>query len=99
MHVHYLINVATCHSRGNGMPDSRNTCVMAAGWSMDATQALIAIWGEQNIQENLDGVSRNKTNFEKIAAFMKERVYDFDYKQCHTKVKNLKAKYNKVKGT
>jgi len=35
---------------------------MAAGWTVNATQALIAIWGEQNIQENLDGVSRNKKN-------------------------------------
>ena len=70
---------------------------MAAGWSVDATRALIAIWGEQNIQENFDGVSRNKTIFEEIAGGMKERGYDFDYKQCRTKVKNLKAKYNKVK--
>ena len=69
---------------------------MAAGWSTDATRALIAIWGEQNIQQNLDGVTRNKTIFEKIAAAMKEKGYDFDYKQCRTKVKNLKAKYNKV---
>ena len=69
---------------------------MAAGWSMDATQALIAIWGEQNIQQNLDGVTRNKTIFEKITAAMKEKEYDFNYKQCCTKVKNLKAKCNKV---
>jgi len=65
---------------------------MAAGWSADATQALI----KQNIQQNFDGVIRNKTIFEKIVAAMKEKGYDFDYKQCRTKVKNLKAKYNKV---
>ena len=70
---------------------------MAAGWTVNATRALIAIWGEQNIQENLDGVSRNKKIFEKIAEAMKEKGYDFDYQQCRTKVKNLKAKYNKVK--
>ena len=57
----------------------------------------MAIWREQNVRENLDGVSRDKTIFKKIAGTTKERGYDFDYKQCHTKVKNLKAKYNKVK--
>ena len=69
---------------------------MAAGWSTDATRALIAIWGEQNIQQNLDGVTRNKTICEKIAMAMKEKGYNFDYQQCRTKIRNLKAKYNKV---
>ena len=64
---------------------------MVTGLSMDATRALIAIWGEQNIQPNLNGVSRNNTIFEKIAGAMKERGYNFDYKQCRMKVKNLKA--------
>ena len=49
---------------------------MEAGWSTDATRALIAIWGEQNIQQNLDGVTRNKTIFEKNVAAMKEKGYD-----------------------
>jgi len=40
---------------------------MVAGWSMAATQTLITILGEQNIQGQLDGVSRNKNIFEKIA--------------------------------
>ena len=35
---------------------SRNTCIMAAGWSAEATRALITIWGEENIQEQLDNV-------------------------------------------
>jgi len=48
------------------------------------------------MQQNLDRVSRNKTIFEKIAAAMKEKGCDFDYEQCCTKVKNPKAKYNKV---
>jgi len=39
---------------------------MAAGWSVKATCALIALWGEHNVQEKLDGVSRNKTIYENI---------------------------------
>ena len=61
-----------------------------AGWSSEATKALISIWGEQNIQEQLDGVR-------KIAAAMRAKGHRFDYKQCRTKVKNLTAKYRKVK--
>ena len=45
------------------------------------------------MQQNLNGVCRNKTIFEKIVAAMKEKGY---YKQCRMKVKNHKAKYNKV---
>ena len=68
-----------------------------AGWSSEATKALISIWGEQNIQEQLDGVSRNKSIYEKIAAAMRAKGHRFDYKQCQTKVKKLTAKYRKVK--
>ena len=79
---------------------SRNTCldtyVMAAGWSTEATRALIAIWGEENVQEQLDSVSRNRTIFEKIAASLRAKGFTYDYKQCRTKVKNLTAKYRKV---
>ena len=69
---------------------------MGEGWSTDATWALIAIWGSKTYKKNPAGVTRNKTIFKKIAAAMKEKGYDFDYKQCCTNVKNLKAKYNKV---
>ena len=64
-------------------------------WSSEATKALISIWGEQNVQEQLDDVSRNKSIYEKIAAAMRARGHQFDYKQCLTKVKNLTTKYRK----
>ena len=38
---------------------------MATGWSNNATRALLAIWGEENIQEQLDGVARNRDIYEK----------------------------------
>ena len=55
------------------------------------------MWGEQNIQEQLDNISRNKAIYEKISAAMRAKGFDFDYKQCRTKVKNLTTKYRKVK--
>ena len=64
-------------------------------WQLDcaeATRALIAI-----IQGQLDNVSRNKAIYEKISAAMRAKGFDFDYKQCQTKIKNLSVKYRKVK--
>ena len=34
---------------------------MAAGWTDNATRALLSVWGEQNVQEQLDGVSETGT--------------------------------------
>ena len=54
-----LINHAVCRVSWY------NTCIMAIGWSTEVTQALIVIWREQNIQEQLDSVSGNETIHEK----------------------------------
>ena len=69
---------------------------MAAGWSAEATRALLSVWGEQNIQSQLDGVVRNKVIYEKVAESLHELGYDFTWKQCRTKVKNLTQSYRKV---
>ena len=66
---------------------------MAAGWTSEETRALIAIWGEEEIQNALDGVVRNKTIY---ARAMAELGYDKTWQQCRTKVKNLVQKYRKV---
>ena len=69
---------------------------MACGWSPDATRALIGVWGEANIQKQLDGVARNKHVYEKISTSMRELGYEKTWEQCRTKVKNLTNKYRKV---
>ncbi len=38
---------------------------MAAGWSAEETKALVRIWGEGDIQSQLDGVARNLSVFGK----------------------------------
>jgi len=68
----------------------------AKGWSNDATKALIAIWGESHVQEKLDSVTRNKVIYEDIAEKMSAQGYDYDWKQCRTKAKNLAQAYRKV---
>ena len=63
-----------------------------AGWSNEATRALVSLWGEANVQEKLDGVSRNHTIYEGIAEGMRKAeliIY------TRTKVKTLTQKYRK----
>ena len=43
---------------------------MAGPWSAEATEELVAVWSNENVQNQLDGVSRNRTIFEKIAKEM-----------------------------
>ena len=68
-----------------------------AGWSADATRALVAIWSQENVQSQLDGVSRNKTIFERISRELSAKGYQKSWQQCRTKIKNLTQKYRKVR--
>ena len=66
-------------------------------WSDDEVRALIAIWGEDKVLEELDGAVRNKVVFMRIAKKMNELGYDRDWQQCRVKTKNLKKCYREVK--
>ena len=72
------------------------TMARGAGWSNEATRALISLWGEANVLEKLDGVSRNRMIYEEIAKAMRKAGHDYSWKQCRRKVKNLTQKYRKV---
>ena len=43
-----------------------------AGWSNDKTKALLGILGASEVQSQLDGVVRNRTIYEKVAAQLHE---------------------------
>ena len=66
-------------------------------WTDSKTKVFISIWGEVNIQEQLDGATRNKTVFVDISKQLQRLGYDKDWQQCRIKVKNLKNQYKKVK--
>ena len=68
-----------------------------SSWSDNEVRALISIWGEDNIQEELDGAVRNQVIFNNIATKMRERGYERDWQQCRTKIKNLKKEYRQTK--
>ncbi|XP_043918424.1 multifunctional protein ADE2 isoform X2 [Protopterus annectens] len=66
-------------------------------WSDDEVRALISVWSEKNIQQQLEGSIRNKGIFEQIASRLQKFGLDRDWKQCRTKYKNLKYEYKLVK--
>ena len=66
-------------------------------WSDDDVKALLAIWGEDKVQEELDGAVRNKVVFVGIAKKMRELGYEGDWQQCKVKIKNLKSIYRDIK--
>jgi len=67
------INVRACRA----CDTTGKKMVRGAGWSSEATRALILLWGEVNVQEKLDGVSRNRTIYEGIAEGMRKAGYDY----------------------
>ncbi|RXM28119.1 Multifunctional protein ADE2 [Acipenser ruthenus] len=62
-------------------------------WSDDEVSALILIWSDENIRQQLEGATRNKEIFEQISRRLMKMGIDRDWKQCRTKYKNLKYEY------
>ena len=55
---------------------------MAAAWREEETVKLIEVWGEDDIQEKLEGCTRNKHIYQKISDGMKAAGYDRSAIQC-----------------
>ncbi|KAM6439780.1 bifunctional phosphoribosylaminoimidazole carboxylase/phosphoribosylaminoimidazole succinocarboxamide synthetase isoform 3-T3 [Liasis olivaceus] len=66
-------------------------------WTVNEVRALIRVWSEKSIQQQLEGTVRNKRIFEHVAARLQKFGIDRDWKQCRTKYKNLKHEYKSVK--
>ena len=70
---------------------------MVTTWNDEETLKLIELWGDEEIQALLEGYTRNKHVFKKIAARMTEAGYDQSGVQCRDKIKKLKGEYKKIK--
>ena len=66
-------------------------------WTEAETKALLSVWGSEQIQSKLDGVVRNKNIYERISNQLKKNGVSRNWKQCCDCMKNLLAKYKKVK--
>ena len=66
-------------------------------WGQDETHALIRIWSDPSIQEQLETSRRNSGTYEKIAKNLKEFGFERTADQCRNKIKQLKCCYNEAK--
>ncbi|XP_044873620.1 multifunctional protein ADE2 isoform X1 [Mauremys mutica] len=66
-------------------------------WTVNEVRALIHIWSDKNIQQQLEMTVRNKRIFEQVAARLQKFGIERDWKQCRTKYKNLKHEYKSIK--
>ena len=77
-------------SIGSEAPLTHNThlLIMAARsstWGEDEVKVLIAIWGDEKVQKELDGPKRKPMLHEKIAKNLQEHGYNRDAEQCTIK--------------
>ena len=66
-------------------------------WEDEEVLALIHIWGDSRIQQDLDGCSRKRPIFERIAKQLKEQGFVRSFAQVREKIKQLKQRYKKIK--
>ena len=69
----------------------------AIAWNDKETLSLIEFWGDESIQSMLEGCTRNKHVYERLASEMDEAGYNRSWTQCRDKLKKLKGDYKKVK--
>jgi len=69
----------------------------AAAWTDAETFQLIELWGDQPIQEQLEGCKKNSQVFAKISEQMSEAGYERTLIQCRDKIKKLRGEYRKIK--
>ena len=65
---------------------------MAGTWSVEETKALIAVWGQESVQREMDRVHRNRDIYQRVAT----ELSDYEWEQCRNKIKNLTQRYRKV---
>jgi len=66
-------------------------------WSVEETSALLAVWGQEEIQDCLEKMYRNTEIYDVIVNKMIKMGFDRNSKQCRTKIKQLKADYRRAR--
>lgn len=69
-------------------------------WSDDEVRALLCVWADKHVQQQLQRTLRNKSIFQEMAQRLQQHYGVVrDWKQCRTKYKNLKYEYKIAKST
>ena len=70
---------------------------MGTNWIDAEVMKLIKLWGEQGIQEQLEGSRRNKHVYTKLSSELAKHGIEKSGEQCMCKVKTLHQEYTKLK--
>ena len=70
---------------------------MATNWTDAEVLKLIELWKEEGIQEQLEGSTRNKHVYVKLASQLAKEGVEKTGEQCRCKVKKLRQEYKKIK--
>lgn len=62
-------------------------------WSDQEVRALVQIWADKRVCKQLESSTRKRDIFIQISDRLMEQGIERDWKQCHTKYKNLKYVY------
>lgn len=62
-------------------------------WGDDETEALLDIWGSDEIQENLKSGTKNKHIYTQISQVMTGQGYPRTPEQCQSRIKRLRANF------
>ena len=66
-------------------------------WSDNEVLQLINFWGEEGVQQQLEGAKRNKHVYEKISNALARNGIRKSGDQCRAKMKKMKIDYRNVK--
>ncbi|XP_059817324.1 myb/SANT-like DNA-binding domain-containing protein 2 isoform X1 [Hypanus sabinus] len=76
---------------------SRPPACRGISWTPAETNALIAVWGDERLQDVLEGNLRNSHIFDRISQALREMGYERSANQCKERIKTLKRCYSRVK--
>uniref|UniRef100_A0A674MB23 Myb/SANT-like DNA-binding domain-containing protein n=1 Tax=Takifugu rubripes TaxID=31033 RepID=A0A674MB23_TAKRU len=65
-------------------------------WSVDNVRALIRVWSDERVCKQLESSTRKRDIFVQISNRLMQQGIERDWKQCHTKYKNLKYLYRSL---
>uniref|UniRef100_A0A4W5Q6A7 Uncharacterized protein n=1 Tax=Hucho hucho TaxID=62062 RepID=A0A4W5Q6A7_9TELE len=68
-----------------------------ASWSAEEVHALLTLWADGSVQEQLLSTVRNKRVFTKLSSELAALGSTKTSKQCREKIKKLKQEYKKIK--
>jgi len=69
---------------------------MAGSWSVITTKVLIALWGQESTQNQLERIHRNQDAYQRVSMELEDYGYDKSWQQSQTKIKNLTQQYRKL---